>query len=407
MKISRIFVIVMLIAFVVLLMVEMKLPDRFVWEPTFRHTDHNPFGSMLVDSLLSSSVKQGYDVIEGDIYDVFNDRSSQNKSIILAGMPINEKVLEMVKRGQNVLWLGEDGMTEQMEKTFNIQLISPIISRYADLSTLTTADTLFLAWPNDNNYKKRIYKLPDLMQYHISMLILDGSDAIPLLESRRSDTYNGIYAVKVRYGKGQLTIVTLPELFTNYYLLEPGGAELLMRLVSQLGDAPIVRCDNSAPQQFLDEEVESQSPLRFLMKHKSLRWALYLTLIAVALSLFFTARRRQRIIPEVKAPENQNVNMVKHLGLMYYRYHDNASLVREKYAILVKELRRKLLIDIASEMNDDENFMLLANRTSLNTDMIKNCILRSREIVDDENIELHDTEAQSLIDEMNNILRNL
>ncbi len=322
-------------------------------------------------------------------------------------MPINEKVLEMVKRGQNVLWLGEDGMTEQMEKTFNIQLISPIISRYADLSTLTTADTLFLAWPNDNNYKKRIYKLPDLMQYHISMLILDGSDAIPLLESRRSDTYNGIYAVKVRYGKGQLTIVTLPELFTNYYLLEPGGAELLMRLVSQLGDAPIVRCDNSAPQQFLDEEVESQSPLRFLMKHKSLRWALYLTLLAVALSLFFTARRRQRIIPEVKAPENQNVNMVKHLGLMYYRYHDNASLVREKYAILVKELRRKLLIDIASEMNDDENFMLLANRTSLNTDMIKNCILRSREIVDDENIELHDTEAQSLIDEMNNILRNL
>ncbi len=407
MKISRIFVIVMLIAFVVLLMVEMKLPDRFVWEPTFRHTDHNPFGSMLVDSLLSSSVKQGYDVIEGDIYDVFNDRSSQNKSIILAGMPINEKVLEMVKRGQNVLWLGEDGMTEQMEKTFNIQLISPIISRYADLSTLTTADTLFLAWPNDNNYKKRIYKLPDLMQYHISMLILDGSDAIPLLESRRSDTYNGIYAVKVRYGKGQLIIVSLPELFTNYYLLEPGGAELLMRLVSQLGDAPIVRCDNSAPQQFLDEEVESQSPLRFLMKHKSLRWALYLTLLAVALSLFFTARRRQRIIPEVKAPENQNVNMVKHLGLMYYRYHDNASLVREKYAILVKELRRKLLIDIASEMNDDENFMLLANRTSLNTDMIKNCILRSREIVDDENIELHDTEAQSLIDEMNNILRNL
>ena len=407
MKISRIFVIVMLIAFVVLLMVEMKLPDRFVWEPTFRHTDHNPFGSMLVDSLLSSSVKQGYDVIEGDIYDVFNDRSSQNKSIILAGMPINEKVLEMVKRGQNVLWLGEDGMTEQMEKTFNIQLISPIISRYADLSTLTTADTLFLAWPNDNNYKKRIYKLPDLMQYHISMLILDGSDAIPLLESRRSDTYNGIYAVKVRYGKGQLIIVSLPELFTNYYLLEPGGAELLMRLVSQLGDAPIVRCDNSAPQQFLDEEVESQSPLRFLMKHKSLRWALYLTLLAVALSLFFTARRRQRIIPEVKAPENQNVNMVKHLGLMYYRYHDNASLVREKYAILVKELRRKLLIDIASEMNDDENFMLLANRTSLNTDMLKNCILRSREIVDDENIELHDTEAQSLIDEMNNILRNL
>ncbi len=407
MKISRIFVIVMLIAFVVLLMVEMKLPDRFVWEPTFRHTDHNPFGSMLVDSLLSSSVKQGYDVIEGDIYDVFNDRSSQNKSIILAGMPINEKVLEMVKRGQNVLWLGEDGMTEQMEKTFNIQLISPIISRYADLSTLTTADTLFLAWPNDNNYKKRIYKLPDLMRYHISVLILDGSDAIPLLESRRSDTYNGIYAVKVRYGKGQLIIVTLPELFTNYYLLEPGGAELLMRLVSQLGDAPIVRCDNSAPQQFLDEEVESQSPLRFLMKHKSLRWALYLTLLAVALSLFFTARRRQRIIPEVKAPENQNVNMVKHLGLMYYRYHDNASLVREKYAILVKELRRKLLIDIASEMNDDENFMLLANRTSLNTDMIKNCILRSREIVDDENIELHDTEAQSLIDEMNNILRNL
>ena len=75
MKISKYFIVAIILLFVVLLLVEIKLPSKFVWEKTYRHSDPNPYGAQLVDSLLSSSVKQGYDVKFGDYEDAFNDSS--------------------------------------------------------------------------------------------------------------------------------------------------------------------------------------------------------------------------------------------------------------------------------------------------------------------------------------------
>ena len=202
-------------------------------------------------------------------------------------------------------------------------------------------------------------------------------------------------------------VVCYPVLFTNYYALEPGGAELIMRLVSELGNAPIVRYDNSEPEIYLDEEVESKSVLRFFLQNRSLRWAVYLTLLTIVLSLIFTARRKQRVIPEIKEPENQTLNMVKHIGLMYYRYHDNASLVRNKFNSMTNELRRVMLIDYDNQMNDDENFKFLSQHTAIDFDTIRNTFYRAREIVDNEDVKPSDNETKELVDIMNKILSNI
>lgn len=412
MKISKYFIVAIILLFVVLLLVEIKLPSKFVWEKTYRHSDPNPYGAQLVDSLLSSSVKQGYDVKFGDYEDAFNDSSSLDKSVILVDMDFSPKILEMLKRGQNVLWINNCYLSDSIAKVLDFDIydfnLSPGYYGFNKQSGIEIIGKLHLKWKKDSIFDTNKYDLPDLGNDNVTIvadIYNDTCKVKPLLISHMSD--NKIYAATRNYGKGKLVVVCYPVLFTNYYALEPGGAELIMRLVSELGNAAIVRYDNSEPEIYLDEEVESKSVLRFFLQNRSLRWAVYLTLLTIVLSLIFTARRKQRVIPEIKEPENQTLNMVKHIGLMYYRYHDNASLVRNKFNSMTNELRRVMLIDYDNQMNDDENFKFLSQHTAIDFDTIRNTFYRAREIVDNEDVKPSDNETKELIDIMNKILSNI
>lgn len=214
-------------------------------------------------------------------------------------------------------------------------------------------------------------------------------------------------AASCNYGDGKLVLVSYPQLFTNYYVLEDGGAPLLMRILSQAGDKPIVRYDKTIDNKFILEHNKSQSPLRVFLDNKSLRWAVYLAIIAILISLFFTARRKQRVIPLVAEPRNQTIEMVKHIGLLYYRNHDNAALIREKYRQLVFELQRQKLIYLDDDELDDESLTTLAKMAELTTDKFTTLLTRLKTIEDEEGIKVRDKETKRLIDVMNKMLNNM
>ena len=213
------------------------------------------------------------------------------------------------------------------------------------------------------------------------------------------------------YDGGKLVLVSYPLLFTNYYVLEKGGAQLLMRILSQAGNHPIIRYDATLNEEYIEEVVnnKSQSPLRVFLDHKSLRWAIYLTLIGILISLFFTARRKQRVIPLVEEPKNQTIEMIKHLGLMFYRNHDNATLIRNKYRQLVFELQRKKLIYLDEDNLDEKSQQTLADLAGVDINKFNTLLTRLKAIEDDEFdiMSISDKESKRLIDMMNKMLDNM
>ena len=133
-----------------------------------------------------------------------------------------------------------------------------------------------------------------------------------------------------------------------------------------------------------------------------------MTLFTILLSLIFTARRKQRVIPLVEEPKNQTIEMIKHIGLMYYRSHDNAGLISEKYRQLTFELMKKKLIYL-----DDVDGL---DKSTLNTlaqlaevDNEKFCLLldRIKTIDNSEKLNIKNKETKKLINFMNKILNNL
>ena len=116
MKISRGFIIALLILFALLVLVEVKIPKKFSWEDkSFSSTDPDPYGSQLVDSLLMHSTHGRYKVKPGELQEAFADSLDLNKTFVFVdsysfagpgeGMEKEaDMFLSILDRGQNIVF---------------------------------------------------------------------------------------------------------------------------------------------------------------------------------------------------------------------------------------------------------------------------------------------------------------
>ena len=421
MKISRGFIVAIELLFALMVLVEVKMPKQFNWEErTYAFSDPNPFGAKLVDSILEASMNGRYEVRRGTIYNAFNDSDSTNLSnaVLLVDHVLYdydddeiEWFLEIMRRGQYVIFIS-DYLPDSLGLLLDVSIDSGY-DAYGYNNYFTEADSTTLIWDDDNTYDKMRYRFRIFDPYNsgiIADFYNDSAKWNPILKQKLRITSDIVVAANRDYGKGKLFLISWPQVFTNYNVLEPGGANLLMRLMSQVGNKHVVRYDFRETDSYKEDVHESTSPLRVFLDNRSLRWAVYLALITILLSLIFTARRRQRVIPVIEPPANSTLNMVKHIGLMHYRHHDNTSLVLDRYKQFSQELMQKLLVDVTSDDEINENISYISKRTGIDGNLIVSAISRLRQLAGDYNIrdsKLTDSEAKSLIDIMNNIINNL
>lgn len=424
----------MVVLFALMVLVEVKTPNRYHWEDrTYSHSDEHPFGAKLVDSLLAASVKKGYQVKPGSLKEAY-DEYHPDTAILLVNYAFDDykhdyrydevdMLIEMLGEGVTVIIFTDD-LGNNMYKNFNVMTS---VGKDYDNGNYIEPDSIHFKWKKDSCYDGSMFKFRAFdIRYSIILsansedeefeyedfgesYVIENDADIKWKELLLTGYYNHEWmAASCNYEGGKLVLVSYPLLFTNYYVLEDGGAQLLMRILSQAGDKPIVRYDETLDEKYIEEEnVKSESPLRVFIDHKSLRWAVYLALLGIVISLLFTARRKQRVIPLVEEPKNQTIEMIKHIGLMYYRNHDNASLIGDKYRQLAFELQRKKLIYLEEDDLDEESMKTLAGLAELDAEKLNTLLTRIKTIDNAERINVRDKETKQLIDVMNKILNNM
>ena len=83
MKGSRWFIIFIVAFLLVMFAVEYHLPKKFVWTPTFSHYDEQPLGCAVFDSLLSSSLPNGYSISKETFYQMEGDATDNGNKAYL------------------------------------------------------------------------------------------------------------------------------------------------------------------------------------------------------------------------------------------------------------------------------------------------------------------------------------
>ncbi len=150
-------------------------------------------------------------------------------------------------------------------------------------------------------------------------------------------------AIQAHIGEGELFLVTTPLLFTNYGMLDGNNASYIFRLLSCMGSLPLIRLES-----YGSGAQESGSLFRVFLKHPPLRWALYTAMLTLLLFMFFTARRRQRVIPVVQPPANGTLRFTQLIGQLYYQRKDYKEMVKKKYLYFCTEVKQLHGLDLQS-----------------------------------------------------------
>lgn len=447
----------MLVLFVLFCLLQVNLPKKFVWSPTFSHVDKQPLGCFVFDSVLTQSLPNGYHVTKKTFFQLDQEHAKEKISVLMVVDQQNLKQLDVkylcniARRGGKVMVVAsssfDDGrnadtvVVDELERTFNVRIEDgTYFSLRGILAGLKVHDndmydtiywndreTMYAAQPCRMFYNmiggtlfvdsvpkvKRLAYTLSTAGYdykHDSLYVGDftGFDTIVDEKERieRIDTFaikKVPTAVSVPYGKGEVIFVSSPLLFTNYGMLEGNTFVYIFRLMSYLADLPVYRTEAYVKTDAM--LVAEQSPFREFIKRPPLRWALYLALLGVVLFMIFTARRRQRVIPIMSKPANRSLEFIQLIGTLYYQRKDHVDLVRKKFKLFAEELRKTAGVDISDVNTDDREYLLLAEKTGMNSDRLKKVIRQIRLVLHSEgNISVE--EMRSLIDAMDTIVRH-
>lgn len=447
----------MLVLFVLFCLLQVNLPKKFVWSPTFSHVDKQPFGCFVFDSVLTQSLPNGYHVTKKTFFQLDQEHAKEKISVLMVVDQHNLKQLDVkylcniARRGGKVMVVAsssfDDGrnadtvVVDELERTFKVRIEDGMyFSLRGILAGLKAHDndmydtiywnnreTMYAAQPYKMFYNmvggtlfvdsvpkvKRLAYTLSTAGYdykHDSLYVGDFTRFDTIVDEKerieRIDTFaikKIPAAVSVPYGKGEVIFVSSPLLFTNYGMLEGNTSVYIFRLMSYLADLPVYRTEAYVKTDAM--LVAEQSPFREFIKRPPLRWALYLALLGVVLFMIFTARRRQRVIPIISKPANRSLEFIQLIGTLYYQRKDHVDLVRKKFKLFAEELRKTAGVDISDVNTDDREYLLLAEKTGMNSDRLKKVIRQIRLVLHSEgNISVE--EMRSLIDAMDTIVRH-
>ena len=410
MKFNRWFILFVVIFLALVFVAQYRMPRKFVWTPTFSHTDKQPYGCYIFDSVLSTSLPHGYEVNRKSLYQMKDDTCKRGILIVVDNMNTWGKtemgtMISLAEKGNKIL-LVSSGSNRLLEDTFDIYMLHTYTNMTIRQFVMQKKSRDTLVWEADSVYDRHAYAFyPPIMESRIRK----RSDSLPSRalatvyprkdESGllvRPDTAHT--ALEVPIGKGCVIVATTPLAFTNYGILDKPNHEYVFRILSYIADLPIVRTEAYMPSM----DSKEQSPLRYFLSQPPLRWAVTLAFITVLVFMVFTAKRRQRIIPEVEKPKNRNLEFVKLIGTLYYQKHDYRDLVLKKYAYFTEEMRRVLHVDLTDRSEDQRTFAVIASQTDMEEQEVSKLVNTLRKL-EEEELDVSRATMESLINQISTI----
>lgn len=174
--------------------------------------------------------------------------------------------------------------------------------------------------------------------------------------------------IKVKYYDGEVILHIQPTVFTNYSLLKnDANATYIENVLGYLPNENILYKSKNK----IGGDL-SNSKLRFIFSKPALRYAWYLGLVTLLLFLVFNAKRKQRIIKEIKPLENSTIAFTKTIGNLYYETKDHNNLIDKKITYYLEYLRRVYYLD--TQTLDDKFIKTLALKADKDKSDIKKLV---------------------------------
>ncbi|MEZ4794450.1 MAG: DUF4350 domain-containing protein [Flavobacteriaceae bacterium] len=363
-KRSRNIVIALGVVILGILITEVVRPRPLDWRPNYTISGKVPLGCYVLFEELENLLDAPVEEVTKDPYEFLTEGTyKQNSTYML----INnwyyldesqvEALYQYVSEGNTVFlsahqfgnFLSDTLKTEVqtnydlLEERVSPQFLNPVFSK----------DTAIV-------YEKAVRK-----SYFTKLDTLHAK-ALGYFELEGKEPLSELNFISVSVGKGQFLMHTLPEAFSNYYLLNHNES-YAARLLSYV----------DTEQVYWDSYVKSgkkvvTSPLRFILQEPALKWAFYTALVGLLVFLLFTAKREQRIIKVIKPLENSSVEFTKTIGHLYLQHKDYTDIIAKKINYFLDGIRTQYFLD--TQKLDEEFVRKLAMKSGKSLEKSKTLI---------------------------------
>jgi hypothetical protein len=361
---------VLILAGVFLLYVTMEVfgPKPIDWSITFHHKDKIPFGNYLLNERLQDiignyPVTHSYRTLAEISSEVSEGDTTTNHLILCQNLAFDKydlnALLARVASGEsafisaNHLW-GKLADTLGVYTQDNLRIISSASEEILN-------DTLWL------HFDKKLFsgekKIPYLRTHVTQHLVMEDSIPHPYQVVAWNELHLPV-TVYIPWGKGKIILNSTPQAFTNFYLLETPNDRFISGSLSLLGEGPLLWSEY-----YQMGRMEASTPLRFILRNESLRWAYYLSLVSLLVFIVFEVKRKQRIIPVVKPLENHSLQFVKTIGQLFLNRQKHKNLAGKKIQYFLERIRAKYYIK--TDKIDAEFFRQLSRKSGKSKESIE------------------------------------
>jgi hypothetical protein len=328
MKGLRRYLIVSSVLLVGYLLAQYYKPKPTNWTPSYLKEDKIPYGTyILFHEIHDLFPKRDVRIIRDPIYNTLKDKkfSNTNYLFIAHSMELDKldfkELISFVKDGNNAFLAAFD-----FGKTLSDTLKFDIGSSY-NYSTEKSAGINFTNPKLKTKYNYAFGK--QIAEQYFSRI---DTSRITVLGQNENGKPNFI---KYSFGKGSIYILPNPQLFTNYSLINPLGADYAAKALSYLPSSASLMWDEHNTRGNIDDSAV----LRVIFRNESLRWAYYIALVGLIIFVLFEMKRRQRIIPIIEPLKNSSLDFVKVVGKVYYQQRDNGDIARKKISYFLEHIR--------------------------------------------------------------------
>ncbi|MHB8260568.1 MAG: hypothetical protein ACYDEC_09890 [Bacteroidia bacterium] len=246
-----------------------------------------------------------------------------------------------------------------------------------------TAKKLELNFYNSTLKTKKNYTYPKSIE--VSYFKRFDTSKVTILASAADS--NAVF-IKASWGQGNFYFLSLPDIYTNYFVVNDPNREAAYKTLSYI-DTDKIWWD----EYYKSFTIKQGSELQFIFGNDSLYGAYSLAGIALLVFMIFGLKRKQKAIPIVEPLQNTTLQFVEVVGSVYYNAKNHKIIAEEKINSLYEYLRAKF--SIAGRTIDEEGLLRISKLSTIPLVEIKklvtviNNILKQTSISEKELIELN------------------
>ncbi len=331
-----------------------------VLRETYAFDDANPFGGSVAYSLMRHIYPEYLINIKKDGFAKtvgwFNDKSSLYICVSRNFFPDDDDqkaLLDFVADGNTVFIAASvidsafiDMMSCKMADVDFMKFLGPKIYRQTSVRLIEGAQTE----KEDFSY----YYLPFAGQF-------SGIDS-SIARKLGYNQYGEPNCIVVFWGQGRLFLHCEPRALSNYFLLT-GNNHLYFKQLLQLmpRNPENIYWDDHYRRSTFAGSNRSSFSLEAIFENPPLGWAFLLGLLLLFFYIFFSGKRRQRIVPVIKPVQNSSIRFAQSIAGLYLNGKDNKDIAEKMVTYFSEHIRTHYYL---STHTVNDSFMDMLSRKS-------------------------------------------